>query len=138
MLKWILPAQLAISPRPGYGPGAEFGVPREAVERWSQEMKAAGISSIICLLAGDQLPLYDRALPDGLLRYYEQAGFQVAHIATVDGQKDPFTAAQLQTAWSAYSCLPKPVLVHCSAGFDRTGRVIDHLLDRLHLTRHSG
>lgn len=135
MPKWILPGQLAISPRPGYRPGAEFGVPREAVERWTREMKQAGITSIICLLAGDQLPLYDRALPDGLIRFYEEAGFHVAHIPTADGQKEPFTAEQLQIAWSAYSSLPKPVLVHCSAGFDRTGRVVDHLLDRLGVTR---
>lgn len=135
MPKWILPAQLAISPRPGYRPGAEFGVLREAVELWTEEMKEAGISSIICLLAGDQLPLYDRALPDGLIRFYEQAGFQVAHIPTADGQREPFTAEQLQTAWDAYSRLPKPVLVHCSAGFDRTGRVVDHLLDRLGVTQ---
>jgi protein-tyrosine phosphatase len=131
MPTWILRHELAISPRPGYRPGAEFRVPREAVDLWVEEMRAAGIASIICLLAGDQLPLYERALPGGLIRHYEDAGFRVAHIPTADGQKEPFTVDQLERAWDAFSRLPKPVLVHCSAGFDRTGRVIDYLLRRL-------
>jgi hypothetical protein len=94
-------------------------------------MRAAGIASIICLLAGDQLPLYDRALPEGLVQHYADCGFAVAHIPTADGQQEPFTAEQLDIAWSAYHRLPKPVLIHCSAGFDRTGRVVEHILRQL-------
>lgn len=131
MLKWILESELAVSPRPGYRPGAEFRVPRTEVDRWVDGLLKAGVASIICLLAGDQLPLYERAVPDGLIRHYEDVGFRVAHIPTTDGQAEPFTAAQLDEAWDAYRRLPKPVLVHCSAGFDRTGRVVAHILDRL-------
>jgi len=131
MPKWIREGELAISTRPGYRPGAEFRVPREAVDAWVAEMQGAGIASVICLLAGDQLPLYDRALPEGLIGHYHDAGFKVAHIPTADGQKEPFTPEQLEAAWDAYRRLPKPVLVHCSAGFDRTGRVVNHILGRL-------
>ena len=131
MLKWIREGELAISTRPGYRPGAEFSVPREAVDGWVATMQSAGIASIICLLDGDQLPLYDRALPDGLLDHYGRAGFAVAHVPTADGQAEPFTWAQLDEAWQAYQHLPKPVVVHCSAGHDRTGRVVEHILGRL-------
>ena len=131
MPKWIREGELAISTRPGYRPGAEFRVSREAVDAWVAEMQEAGIASIICLLAGDQLPLYDRALPEGLVGHYRAVGFDVAHIPTTDGQQEPFTSGQLETAWRAFRRLPKPVLVHCSAGFDRTGRIVGHILERL-------
>jgi hypothetical protein len=131
MLYWVREGLLATSQRPGYAPGAEFTVPRHVVEAWVEEKQQAGIASIICLLAGDQLPLYRRALPQGLIRFYEESGFAVASVPTPDGQGEPFTPEQMEEAWQAFERLPKPVLVHCSAGFDRTGRVVAHLLQRM-------
>jgi protein tyrosine phosphatase (PTP) superfamily phosphohydrolase (DUF442 family) len=131
MHKWILDGRLAISTRPGYRPGAEYRVAREAVDAWVGEMRAVGIASIICLLDDDQLPLYRAALPEGLIAHYVESEFAVAHIPTADGQGEPFTPAQLDEAWEAFARLPKPVLVHCSAGHDRTGRVVSHILARL-------
>ena len=131
MPRWVRDGDLALSPRPGYMPGAEFSVPRHQVDAWLSEVEAYGIASIICLLDRDQLPLYDRSLPDGLLGYYAAAGLRVAHIPAPDGQQEPFTEQQLKAAWEAYLRLPKPVLVHCSAGYDRTGRVVRYILHRL-------
>ncbi|HEY7295085.1 MAG TPA: tyrosine-protein phosphatase [Dehalococcoidia bacterium] len=131
MLHWVKEGLLATSFRPGYRPGAEHSVPREVVEDWVAEKRAAGVASIICLLGQDQLPLYSRSLPQGLLRFYEESGFGVANIATPDGLAEPFTPAQYEAAWEAFEALPKPVLVHCSAGHDRTGRVVAYLLHRM-------
>lgn len=130
-IQWVEVGLLARSPRPGFMPGAEHAVPRESVEAWVDDARALGVASIICLLSGDQLPLYERALPDGLLAHYRTSGFTVAQIASADGQANPYTPGQLDDAWSAFQDLPKPVLVHCSAGMDRTGRIVAHILRRL-------
>jgi protein tyrosine phosphatase (PTP) superfamily phosphohydrolase (DUF442 family) len=120
---WAIEGVLATSPRPGFVAGAESRVSREIVERWIDDVRAFGIRSIICLLDRDQLWLY----PSGLLERYRAAGLLVAHIPTMDRQTHPFTEAQFEQAWESFLELPKPVLVHCSAGFDRTGRIVDHI-----------
>lgn len=130
-IDWVLPDVLARAARPGYSTGFDLRVARQAVDAWVERARSLGIASVICLLDQDQLPLYDRALPDGLLAHYEASGFAVAHIPTPDGRTHPYTPEQLEAAWQAFQSLPRPVLVHCSAGVDRTGRIVRHLLERL-------
>lgn len=45
----------------------------------------------------------------------------------IDFQKPPVNTNQLQQIDKEYSKLEKPILVHCSAGQDRTGYTIDFL-----------
>lgn len=131
MAYWVVEGVLATSPRPGYQPGWETRVAREHVDAWVEEKRAFGVASILCLISNDQLPLYSHALPQGLLGYYEEVGFEVAHLPTHDGLTEPYTHEQYELAWEYFQQLPKPVLVHCSAGYDRTGRVVQHILKRL-------
>ena len=131
MPNWVVEGLLATSPRPGYRPGPEMSVHVDDVQRWVEETKAFGIASIICLIGKDQLPLYDRALPRGLIRHYQDAGFEVAHVPTFDGLTTPYTPEQYEQAWQEFQRLPKPVLVHCSAGMDRTFRIVNHILAQL-------
>ena len=131
MVSWIVEGELAVSARPGFAPGEERAVAAETVEAWIARAREAGVRSVICLLGDDQLPLYEGALPEGLLARYRTAGFAVAHHGVRDGLTEPFTPAQLDETWESFQRLPKPVLVHCSAGHDRTGRVVRHILGRL-------
>lgn len=131
MVSWIVEGELAVSARPGYLPGEEQAVPVATVDAWIARVREAGVRSVICLLGDDQLPLYEGALPEGLIARYRAAGLAVAHHGVRDGLTEPFTPAQLDGAWASFQTLPKPVLVHCSAGHDRTGRVVRHILQQL-------
>lgn len=131
MPNWVVEGLIATSPRPGYRPGPEHVVPVGVVEEWLLEVEEFGIASIICLIGNDQLWLYRHSVPEGLIVRYQQAGFRVAHIPTMDQLTHPFTDEQYELAWRHFLELPKPVLVHCSAGMDRTGRIVRHILEQL-------
>lgn len=131
MPNWVIEPILATSPRPGYTPGPETRVSRDALEVWIDGTREFGIASILCLLGDDQLPLYRHALPSGLLQYYRDSGFAVAHLPALDGLTTPYSEAEYRLAWRHFQRLPKPVLVHCSAGMDRTGRVVERILAEL-------
>lgn len=131
MPNWVVNGVLATSPRPGFRPGPELTVRDEAVEEWVAEAQRFGIRSVMCLIGDDQLWLYRKATPEGLIERYRSSGFEVFHLPTADQQTHPFSPAQYEMAWDAFLRLPKPVLVHCSAGMDRTGRVVNFIVARL-------
>ncbi|HCN31418.1 MAG TPA: hypothetical protein DIT64_22490 [Verrucomicrobiales bacterium] len=122
-----IPGHLLASSRPGYDSGRNHPVSRDAVESWINVAREAGAASILCLLDERHLVLYEEALPGGLLAHYEQSGFDVGHLPIRDHEWPPVTEDELRQAQAWFEKLPKPVLVHCSAGQDRTGAVVEHL-----------
>jgi protein-tyrosine phosphatase len=125
MPTWVIRDRLARSCRPGY-PGGGRAVRRDEIDAWVAEVRTFGIKSIICLLSDDQLPLYDH-LPGGLIAHYRSEGFKVEHVPARDYQSPPLSEDHLRRIWAAYEAPPKPVLVHCSAGIDRTGLAVSHV-----------
>jgi protein-tyrosine phosphatase len=122
----VIPDQLYRSSRPGYSGGGKIPVGMGEVQSWIESAQSHGIVSIVCLLAEEHLCLY----PDGdLLGIYRAAGFEVRHIPATDHRKPPLIGDQLAAVLQAYRELPKPALIHCSAGIDRTGAAVAHILD---------
>ncbi len=130
MLNWVIPGVLARSCRPGWAPGGRREpVSPDVLSGWIQDVKVSGIRSVLVLLADEHLRLYE-GVAGGLLAAYRASGLVVAHISILDHQPKPVSPAELDAAFRSFCALPRPTLVHCSAGIDRTGAVIRHLLDR--------
>jgi len=66
-----------------------------------------------------------------LLSYYRAKGFAVGYVPVRDHRRPPLDDKQLDDVWQAYQKLPKAVLVHCSAGCDRTGPAVEHIIAKL-------
>ncbi len=129
--QWVIPGVLAQAQRPGYPVDRPS---LEKVQEWADVVRDLGIKSILCILDYPQLAHYDRVGLDGggLLPYYRRLGLNVAYIAADDHKVPPLSVEELEAVWAAFEKLPKPVLVHCSAGRDRTGAAVVYILAHLH------
>jgi hypothetical protein len=131
MATWIIESILARSSRPGY---PSESVQLKEVDTWIKQIKAMDIKSIICLLTDDQLTYY-AVIPEGLLEYYGKRDFKVEYMPITDPIDDPIRGQQELTTkrepiYQAFLKLPKPVLVHCSAGQQRTESIVDFIVKR--------
>ncbi|MEI7729364.1 MAG: hypothetical protein WCO56_07315 [Verrucomicrobiota bacterium] len=116
-IQWAIPGVLAYSGRPGY---PDYSVSTHVVERWLEELGRQGIRSVINMLSEDEMDVYYRRLEAPLAQYYADAGLEVRQISHLDQGvvvAKPTLQARLL---SAFESLPKPVLIHCSAGVERS------------------
>ena len=145
ILCWLIPGVLASSQRPlrdhpvyapcwtGKRPRPLPPEARTLVVGWVQRILDSGVQSVICLLERAQLDRYyvrgGLGLPaGGLLEYYQLRGLEVRHIPMTDYQRPSQT--EMKQVLEAFDRLPRAVLLHCSAGIDRTTPVAAFLLDQ--------
>ena len=128
--EWVVQGVLARSQRPGY-PVDRPDVHR--VQEWGEAVREMGVRGILCVLDDAQISHYDWLDLEGggLLGYYRALGFAVRHVYAEDHKIPPLSEEELNAVWQAFQALEKPVLVHCSAGRDRTGAALQHILDQL-------
>jgi len=148
LLVWVIPNTLACAHRPlRYHPefcGSGLELPIEAtsaVLQWVEQVKTCGIRGIICLMHPKELRHYAKLNfgASDLLNLYEKAGFTVRHLPWEDPRHRPVTDLRSfrdeliqirDEALTAFDSLPKPVLLHCSAGQDRSAPVAAYIFAR--------
>jgi len=141
-LIWAIPGKLACTRRPlrdhpdfqAYV--YEDHLPAEAgplIIAWVERIVAVGVCSVVCLLPDGQLRRYHglRGMTDGLLSLYEERGLQVRQVPCPDPRHEHVEKGWLEpiklVAYQAFLELPKPVLLHCSAGIDRSSPVAAYI-----------
>lgn len=120
----IIPGVLMSSNRPGY-PSEDVAV--AIVDAWIDQIKKDKGRTVLCLLDGKQLDFYGQLGDGGLLKRYRDAGLNVIHRPVKDYLIPAVSPEVLERISSDFLAAELPMLVHCSAGRDRTGAVIKYL-----------
>lgn len=141
VLVWVIPGKLACAHRPlrkhpDYC-GSQVDLPSDAaplVLAWVRRIKHEGIQSVIAIMGDKELAHYH--LTDigasGLLDLYEKEGLAVRRINWEDPAHPAVSVGlpydeQLEqaraAALDAFDAFPKPMLIHCSSGIQRSSPV---------------
>lgn len=144
LLVWVIPKALAVAQRPlrhhpRYG-GSGLPIPAEArslVLDWIEQIHLEGIASIISLMHDRDLRCYRDIDLGGLtlVEFLQREGFHLcplpwedpAHSKTDSSTKRARLQRVCKDALEAYDRLPKPVLLQCSAGIDRSAPVASYV-----------
>ncbi len=144
LLVWVIPEALACAHRPLrynrlYGGSVRNLAPEATplIYEWAELIELSGIQSIISLMHDTELEFY-RALDlnaSTLVEFYRARGFSVAHIPWEDPAHSKSNAVTItrkrnqvrRDALQAYDSLQKPVLLHCSAGEQRSAPVAAYI-----------
>lgn len=142
---WVMKDQLACAHRPlrhhpKFG-GRGRRLPPEAaseVIRWVDRIVAAGLRGLICLMHPKEIAHYsdlDLGALD-IIDLYRLKGLKVCHLPWADPahrsnhERTSFEVELHRIRAEALQCfdrLPKPVLLHCSAGIDRSSPVCAYI-----------
>src|SRR5882724_2328607 len=153
ILHWVIPETLACAHRPlrhhprygGSGNNLDWSA-TQLVKDWVTEIKICGIKSIISLMHDRDLRCYtslDLNAAD-LLQFYSQEGLVVSHTAWEDPHHKKSSPSEKRKTYlrvremslAEYDILPKPTLIQCSAGIDRSSPVAAFIyVSRLRRTR---
>lgn len=144
LLIWILPGVLACSHRPLrhhplYG-GSGRNLAKDAtplLHEWVRRMHQFGIRSILCLMHDKELSYYS-ALELGardLLHFYQNHGFETRRIPWEDPAHSKTGLASIRKTMHIvqlqclreFRSMKKPVVLHCSAGRDRSAPVAAYI-----------
>jgi hypothetical protein len=144
LLHWVIPVQLAVVHRPlryhSMHGGSRARLSTDAaslVVEWVEVLKVEGIRSIISLMHDGDTDCY-RGLPLGdgdMLAFLENERFVVARHPCEDPAHKHMPPAQArklllrirEDALASFDVLPKPVVITCSAGQDRSAPVAAYL-----------
>lgn len=116
-IQWVVEGELAYAKRPGFG---TWPVPAKVVDQWLENIRRLGIRSLIVLLSDNEVFEYYPDLGLFLTEYYVDAGFHVRAVPQEDFRGRvalPILRARVR---EAFETLPKPVLIHCDEGSERT------------------
>lgn len=145
LLVWVISDSLACAHRPlrhhpDFG-GSGRDLPSAAtplIFTWIDCVKKSRIRGVICLMHEKELAHYSglNLGSKNLVDCYRKEGFEVRHIPwddpahRQDSGGDSF-AGELKVvqakALEAFRALPKPILLHCSAGIDRSAPVAAYI-----------
>ena len=123
---WIPELRLGRACRPGLGTDRRL-VPAADVSSWIAAVKACGVRSVVCLLDEAELGCYAH-LPSGLIGAYRDAGLDAASLPITPDEPWTISREELALLDELMIRLPRPVVIHCSAGQVRSGRAIEHLV----------
>jgi len=145
LLVWIIPGQLAVAYRPlRHHPifgGSGRSLSEESASEvicWVKRIVDQGFRGLICLMHAKEVAHYarlDLGAPD-IIAFYRAKGLEVCHLPWDDPAHRPaherasFEEELARIRVQALECfdgLPKPVLLHCSAGIDRSSPVCAYI-----------
>jgi hypothetical protein len=130
--EWVPRLQVGRAYRPGYD-SEELITTLESVRNWILGVKALGVRSVISLLSEPELRWYEH-LPGGLMGSYQLAGLETFSLPVPMDIPGVLTPNHLEQLESAFERLPRPMVIHCSAGLVRSGAAVAHLAQRISIT----
>lgn len=126
LIHWVIEGVFAYGERPGF---PSHTVPARTVDLWLAEAKRQGVRSVINMLSDEEMGVYYRHLGQPLIEYYSDAGMEVRQVSYEETGVVLPEQIIIDRVRTAFHCLPHPVIIHCSAGEERSKLAVDAILE---------